>query len=82
MSETVKVTEEVLNQLKSRTTALQSASVLFQMAQREYTLFIAEQLDLLNLDKSKQYNVDSQTGEINELKTEPVKKEIPEIKVE
>ena len=69
----MKLNEESLVQLRARQAALGSVKVLAQMAQREFNLFVQEQLIRLGLDKSKQYNVDEKTGVISEIKSEPVK---------
>ena len=72
----MKLSREVLQQVLVRKAALQSANVLFQMAQREYGLYVNEQLQLLGLDvmTTTQYSVDDQTGAVLQVKAEPVLK--------
>ena len=73
--ETIKVSKEVLEQLKHRQIALNSANVLFQMAKRESELYMLEQLKQLGLDpQNKRYDIEEQTGEVREVKAEPVSK--------
>lgn len=75
IEEQVKVEENVLIQLSARQQALTSASLLVQMAKREFDLYVNEQLTSLGLDLTKKYNIDHKTGVVSELKVEPVKKE-------
>jgi len=82
MGETIKIEEKVLAQLKGRHAALNSANMLFQMAQRELQIYTQEQMDKLGLDKDKKYEISLQTGEINEVKVEPVEKKEAEVVVE
>ncbi len=71
--EEMKVSEGVLEQMRARRLALNSAQILFQMAEREMRLYSKEKLVELGLDASKQYNVDEKSGVVSEIKVEPVK---------
>lgn len=71
-SNPAKVSQEVLVQLNARKVALNSANVLFQMAQREFQLYQQEQIGKLGLDVKKVYRIDEKTGIVNEIKEEPV----------
>jgi len=75
------MSEEVLNQIKARTTALRGANVLFQMAEREYNMYIEAQLKGLGLDPKKKYNIDDK-GVVSKLKAEPVKVDDGDVKIE
>lgn len=77
--EELKVSEEVLKQINFRKACLASANGLFQMAQRELNLYAVEQLKELDLDTTKNYNIDDKTGIVSEVKSEPVKKEVKEV---
>lgn len=68
----MKLNEEDLNQLNSRVIALNSVQVLHQMAQREMQIFNQELIRKYKLDEKKRYKLDFKTGEILEVKEEPI----------
>ena len=72
--EEVRVSNEILQQMKARQVALSGMNVLCQMAQREYNLYLMEQLKELGLESEKRYNINNETGIVSEVREEPVKK--------
>ena len=79
-----KFSKEVMQQLEARKLALQSMQVLAQMAQREYQIYVNEQIAALGLDAKKQYSVEND-GTILEIKREKIlddSKESGELKTE
>lgn len=69
----MKLKDEILKQARQRLTALKQVKVIEQMAQQEFKLFMASKIQELGLPKEKQYDVNFETGEIFEVKTEAIK---------
>jgi len=65
----IKLEENELLQLKVRRVALDSANTLFQMASREYQLYVIEAVKKAGVDpQDKQFEIDFETGDILEVK--------------
>ena len=75
MDKEIKLTPEILQQIKQRQIAIQSINTLSQMARRELKLYTIEQLIALGLDPKKEYKLNDKTGDILEIKAEPIVKE-------
>lgn len=70
----LKVSTQVLNELKIRNETIQSARILEQIARRELNYYLLEELTKLGLNiQGKDYEVNHETGIIIELEKKEVK---------
>ena len=75
--EDIKLSDEVLVQIRARRAALSGLDVLKQMAQRELNIYLMDQLEAIlgdGFDSGSRYNVDDNTGVISKIKEEVIKK--------
>lgn len=70
----MKFEKEVSNQINLRRNAILILEVQRKMLNREYQLYVQEELQKLGLDPKEKYDIDTNTGIIKRIITEDIEK--------